>query len=175
MIKSIITQEELKRRFSYDENTGMFTRLKKSGNFKANSIVLTKPHHTGYTYIKMTMDDRVKRQFSLHRLAWLYVHGELPEFIDHVNHNRSDNRIDNLRSVTRVENNRNKSISKHNTSGVLGVSWHKRQEKWVAGIKVDYKKKHLGSFTDINDAIRARKEAEIKYGFHTNHGEKAKE
>ena len=170
MAKNIVTQEELKRKFSYNSKTGLFTRLKKMGNFKAGSIVVIKPHHSGYLYLRMTLDSGEVKSFSLHRLAWLYENGILPEFIDHLNHNRSDNRILNLRSVTRQDNNMNQTLSKHNTSGVMGVSWHKRQQKWCAGIKVKYKKIYLGSFDDKNDAILARKEAELKYGFHDNHG-----
>jgi hypothetical protein len=169
MTRNTLSQEELMKKFSYDPVTGLFTRLVNLGNFKAGSLVNIKPHKSGYTYIRITVDGKAK-QFSLHRLAWLYVHGNLPEFVDHINHNRSDNRIENLRAVSRVENNKNQSIAKHNTSGHIGVSWHKGQKKWTAGIKVNYKRKHLGSYDNIDDAIRARKKAEALYGFHANHG-----
>ncbi len=169
MTRNTISQEELMKRFSYDPITGLFTRLINAGNFKAGSLVKIKQHHSGYTYIRITIKDKAK-QFSLHRLAWLYMYGSLPEFIDHINHNRSDNRIENLREVSRVENNMNQSIAKHNTSGHIGVSWHKGQNKWTAGIKVNYKRIHLGSYDNIDDAIRARRKAEVEYGFHANHG-----
>ena len=169
MTRNTISRGELMKKFSYDPVTGLFTRLVSLGNFKAGSLVNIKPHHSGYLYIRITVNEKAK-QFSLHRLAWLYTHGYLPEFIDHINHDRSDNRIDNLREVSRIENNMNQSKAKHNTSGHIGVSWHKGQKKWTSGIKVNYKRIHLGSFDDIDDAIRARKQAEVKYGFHANHG-----
>ena len=90
--------------------------------------------------------------------------------IDHVNGDRSDNRVVNLRSVAHQENHRNRAIPKSNTSGVMGVYWGKRDRKWYAQIKINGKKKHLGSFSCKKKAIQARKKAEIDYGFHANHG-----
>ena len=106
-----------------------------------------------------------------HRVIWAIHHGSWPDGeIDHINHDRTDNRIINLREVTSQENSRNQSIYASNTSGQTGVSWHKRDNKWVAHIFFDGKKRHLGLFTDISDAIAARAAAEIKHGFHKNHG-----
>ena len=68
-----------------------------------------------------------------------------------------------MRYATNTENQQNKSIQKSNTSGVIGVSWDKDRSKWRAQIRVNTKKLHLGYFDDFDDAIRARKDAEIKY------------
>ncbi len=81
----------------------------------------------------------------------------------HGRKSRYDNRKENLRLATFQENARNASISKSNTSGVTGVYWSKKIQKWVARITVDYQTKHLGSFVDKDEAIKARKEAENKY------------
>ena len=98
-----------------------------------------------------------------HRLAWLYVHGEWPaEEIDHLNRVRSDNRISNLRLATQAENKQNTSLRRDSTSGHKGVSWHKRDKKWVAEIKLHGKKHYLGYFNNINDAIAARKSEESR-------------
>lgn len=107
--------------------------------------------------------------YQSHRVIWAMVHNEWPENdIDHIDHNRGNNRIDNLRSVTRLENLRNISIQKNNTSGVLGVRL--ACGRWVATIMVNHKSINLGSFSCLEDAKEARRRANIKYGFHKNHG-----
>jgi len=112
-----------------------------------------------------------KEHYLAHRLAWLYVNGEFPpDQIDHINHVRNDNRIKNLRTVSCKENQKNKLMHKNNTSGVIGVHWYKPRMKWKAGIKVNGELNHLGYFTSLREAAKARKEAERKYGFHENHG-----
>lgn len=80
--------------------------------------------------------------------------------IDHINHNTLDNRKSNLRVCTTFENNKN---NKSNTSGHVGVYWHKQRKKWCARIKVGKKCLHLGLFSNINDAIKIRIESEKKY------------
>jgi hypothetical protein len=65
---------------------------------------------------------------------------------------------------------KNSKLPLHNKSGVIGVHWNKNHKYWCAQIMVDRKTIHLGSFKDINDAIKARKNAEKLYGFHENHG-----
>jgi hypothetical protein len=113
----------------------------------------------GYLLIKLQ-----RRSYKAHRLAWLYVCGVWPEDqLDHINRNRSDNRISNLREVTNKQNLQNAGKYSHNTSGHSGVSWHKQRSKWVAQIKHNHKVIHLGYFTNIEDAIAARKAAEKLY------------
>lgn len=97
----------------------------------------------------------------LHRV----IMGEIntSNVIDHINRNRMDNRKNNLRVVTNQENSFNQTIRKNNTSGIIGVSWWSRDNNWMAQIKHNYKRHFLGYYEDINDAIRARLQAEIKY------------
>lgn len=82
---------------------------------------------------------------------------------DHINRNPLDNRKDNFRLATHQENIRNSSKSKNNTSGFIGVSWNKNDNKWRAYIKIDYKQKYLGKFINKEDAITARLKAEKEY------------
>lgn len=82
---------------------------------------------------------------------------------DHHNHNKLDNRKENLIPCTHQENTRNCSPPKNNTSGFIGVSWNKNRGEWASYITVDYKDIHLGSFVDKVDAIRARLQAELKF------------
>jgi hypothetical protein len=105
-----------------------------------------------------------------HRVIWAIVHGEWPNGeIDHINGNQSDNRIANLRCVTKHENMRNQSRPKTNTSGVLGVSLT-RHGKWDVQIKANGRVLHLGQYADFDEAAKVRREANVKYGFHENHG-----
>lgn len=109
--------------------------------------------------------------YRAHRVFWYVATGE-PPFgeIDHVNGDRADNRLCNLRVVTSQENRRNAARSGRNTSGVIGVSYDRRARKWRAAICVNYQVIELGHFAVKADAAAARKQAERKYGFHPNHG-----
>lgn len=113
-----------------------------------------------------------KKVYRVHRIIWEIHYGPIPEGmqIDHISHDRKDNRIENLRLVTPLDNAKNRTKQKRNKSGQTGVIWSKRYNKWIASIRVNTKYKHLGSFTDIDEAIKARKDAEILYDYHPNHG-----
>ena len=90
--------------------------------------------------------------------------------VDHIDGNRKNNSISNLRVVSNMENHRNMKRSKSNKSGITGVSFHQRDKLWLSSIKVNYKTITLGCYKDFFLACCARKSAEIKYGFHANHG-----
>lgn len=152
-------QLKLRTLFNYNPDTGELVDLKtkESPSFK----------HNGYNYMA-----RYGFKMAEHVLIVLYMLGKtFPDSeIDHINHIRDDNRWNNLRIVDRKFNSMNLSQHKSNTSGVTGVAWHKQRNKWRAFIMVDYKQVALGLFTEFEDAVKARKEAEKKYNFHTNHG-----
>lgn len=106
-----------------------------------------------------------------HHVVFAMHHGVWPEgFIDHINGIRDDNRPCNLRTVTPAENARNTAIGTRNRSGHVGVCFCQREQKWMAFIWKNQRLKHLGYHDQIDDAISARKEAQIKMGFHENHG-----
>ena len=112
--------------------------------------------------------------YQAHRVAWAMHYGSDPEGqIDHINHNRQDNRADNLRDVASGINQKNMSRPRTNTSGVVGVYWYARHAKWMASIKAEGTLIYLGYFADKADAVAARKAAEARYGFHVNHGVEA--
>ncbi len=165
----MIAQARLKELLSYDPDTGVFTWKVSRGKVKAGDVsacIHTFGSGKSYRVIKLA-----GRQYLSHRLAWLYTRGHFPaREIDHINGDGTDNRLCNLRSVTHSENQKNIRLYSNNASGVCGVSWHKPSRKWLARIKADSKRLHLGLFEDLSDAIAARQEAEIKYGFHQNHG-----
>ncbi len=102
-----------------------------------------------------------------HRVIWKLIHGMEPEYIDHINGIRSDNRIANLRSVTRDDNARNIGISRNNTSGANGVYWYPRHGKWMVSIRVNGRRKTVGYFADKGAAIAARRVADDIAGYST--------
>jgi HNH endonuclease/AP2 domain len=109
-----------------------------------------------------------------HRVVWALTYGEWPQGeIDHINGDRTDNRIENLRLVSGAENQRNKKRYTRNKSGVAGVSWHASTGKWQAQINVAGRQVHLGIFDRIEDAAAARKAAEQQHDYHQNHGRAA--
>lgn len=108
-----------------------------------------------------------------HRVLWAMHTGKWPELtIDHINGDHYDNRIENLREVTQGVNSKNQRLRSTNTSGQMGVCWATRYKIWTCNIKVDGELIFLGNFKVKEDAIAARKVAELKYGFHPNHGRK---
>lgn len=110
------------------------------------------------------------QKFLAHRLIFAMVHGSWPEEIDHIDGNRSNNRIDNLRAASCTENMRNRKRIKTNTSGVMGVAFNKTAGKFVARIGRAGRYVHLGYFENFDEAVAARKAAEPRHNYHANHG-----
>ena len=161
----MITQLTLKKHLHYDENTGLFVRIKsvRKDLVSKNSGSI---NSDGYSLIYVA-----HRRYKAQHLAWVYIHGRLPVGqIDHIKHNRSDNRLCNLREVSKGENLKNKSRYASNTSGITGVIWHSGRNRWIAAINSDNKRFNLGAFTNKADAVIARQMAEYDLGFHANHG-----
>ena len=154
----------LKELLHYCPATGNFTWIKKA-NHKI-SVGKKAGHLSSRGYIAIRIDGR---QYQAHRLAALYMTGNMPpEDIDHINHQKTDNRWDNLRLVSRAENNKNRPVMRNNKTGVVGISHY--DGFWEAGIRVNRKRYHLYYGRDFFEACCARKSAEIEHGFHTNHG-----
>lgn len=115
-------------------------------------------HETKDGYVATRIGN--KAHFMMHRLI-MNCSDDMD--IDHADHNRMNNRKYNLRICTRQQNNRNKRKTDKNTSGIVGVYWNKMCKKWQASITINKKSIYLGLYNDINEAAKARKEAEIKY------------
>lgn len=122
--------------------------------------------------VKNTFYDRVEvrvkeKPYLAHRVIYEMHNGSIPKGknVDHINRKSTDNRVENLRVVTTQENMRNRKIHPRNKSGKLGVCMHKPTGKWRSYITIDRKQIHLGLFIDLEDAIKARKDADKKYGF----------
>lgn len=110
------------------------------------------------------------QSYLVHRLIWLYVYGYLPDQVDHIDHDRTNNRISNLREVSNLENHKNCSVSRNSSTGVNGVCIHKPTGKYRAYIMVNKKQIHLGLFDSLDEAKKARENADIQHNFHQNHG-----
>jgi hypothetical protein len=154
-----LTAAKLRELIDYDPNTGVFTWRVRAyrSKYKQGSPAGTK-QSKGYLTIGV-----LGRSYLAHRLAWLYVYGEWPtKQVDHINQDKLDNRIANLRQATNKENHQNEGLSSNNTSGYKGVGFFKRTRRWRAHITTDGVTRHLGFFSTIDGAIAARKNAEAQ-------------
>ena len=153
--------EELKEFLDYNPDTGIFTWIKKPNKRIKVGQVAGRTNAKGYIQIRFKGID-----YFAHRLAYYMHHGVDPlgKCIDHIDGDKANNKIDNLRLASYAQNQMNHTkLRSDNTSGVIGVHWEKARKKWRATIMLNGKKKHLGLFTNKEDAIKARKEGSIKY------------
>lgn len=183
-----LTQKLLKEALDYDIEEGSFTwrHDRPVEHFPTLSAYKTQTNKlsgkvAGYT---STCSDNLKyihigifgKKYLAHRLAWFYVTGTWPKgIIDHKDGNGLNNSFENLREVDSTLNGRNCALSKNNTSGVNGVYWDKRSSRWIAeGCYYTedgkIKKKHIGSFSDIQKAKEAREKWQTEQGFTDRHG-----
>lgn len=174
MKNSIVSVDYLRRRLRYCDETGkLFWLHHKDMPLFWNTRYAGKEAFTsdnGKGYRQGAINGKL---YFAHRVIWALKNGEWPEAdIDHIDHNRSNNKIDNLRSVTRSDNSKNISLSSANKSGVNGVHWCSTRSKWRAEIGVNGLNKGLGYFSEKNDAIAARLKANAQHNFHINHGRK---
>lgn len=168
-----MTPSQARALLDYDSLTGIFTwkrrklrkgfeRIDKGWNTRfAGKLVAPRVHKHGHRQIGLHCHN-----YMAHRLAWMIHYGKVPSrHLDHINGDPQDNRIANLRLATQSENMRNSCRRKDNTSGVRGVSWDKKSQKWYAYINTGGygSMVSLGHFNNIEDAANARKIAEIKY------------
>lgn len=151
------SREELSLVYRYDGKSGVLYKEEQPVGWK-----------TPYGYLTATYK---KQLYLVHRIIWQLVYGNLtPDiYIDHVNHIRDDNRIENLRIATHKENMKNKAIYKTNKSGFPGVTWHKNSNSWIVTIGVNGKQVTIRYSKDFNEAKNKRIEALNRFDFHTNH------
>lgn len=177
----MLTIEYLRECFDYNADTGVLTwkhrPLDHFKNATAWKAWLSRfPGQTagfpqGHGHLGVTIGGV---RYLVHRLVWALHNGSYPDReIDHINGVKADNRISNLREVSRSDNMRNKSARANSATGVYGVTWHKHKQKWAASIGVDRKMVTLGYFDIFSEAVECRKKAEALFGYHPNHGRSA--
>jgi hypothetical protein len=154
-----ISQERVRALFCYDPFTGILTRrVSVSQNAKAGDMAGSL---TARGYRSVRVDGR---QYLEHRIAWLYMTGAWPDYIDHMNGIKNDNRLINLRNCSIAVNTQNQRMpKKKNKSGYLGVSFHKAWRKWRAQIRINGSKVSLGGFDTPQLASIAYIEAKRKF------------
>lgn len=157
MTCQILTQERLQDLLIYDEATGVFTnRVTRNPRAKIGEPAGF-VNQDGYIIIGVD-----KKKLYAHRVVWLYVFGRGPEEeIDHINRDRKDNRLVNLREATRLVNAQNTGKHAKNTSGHKGVTFHAKLKKWQVQMRANNKTFYVGQYELLCDAVRARSIAEI--------------
>ena len=185
--KPLPSQELLRKLLDYDSETGVLTwkprplEMFSKGKLHAastnrnrwNSAWAGKPALNSLSHYGYLVGGLNGKTVFAHRVAWKLAFNQEPEQIDHINGIRTDNRVINMRSVSNLENSRNRRLHTKNKSGVNGVSWDEAENKWLAKITVRGKQIYLGRYVDIELAEAARKIADLKYGYHANHGQSA--
>ena len=154
-----LTVEQLKNTLNYDPTTGLFVwKVRPSKAVQAGDVAGCLEKRIGYVTIGIA-----KRIYKAHRLAWMYVYGQWPTgLIDHINGDKADNRIANLRDVFADGNSQNvRKPNKRNKSGFMGVIWY--QNKWRASMSVNGKSKWLGDYSTPEEAHQVYLEAKRKY------------
>lgn len=180
--KPLPDQALLLKLLQYEPETGkLFWRERPASMYASESIMLRFNRHRagkeaftaverGYRFGFMSQFGRLRA----HRVIWCMVNGDWPEQIDHINQDRSDNRIENLRVASREQNARNCRISSRNRSGRIGVHWSSRIKRWRAKIRHGGRYIYLGDYLSFREACSARQAAEIAFGYSPLHGKKSR-
>jgi hypothetical protein len=159
-----LTPEQVTELFEYRDGD-LYWKLSTNHKIAKDKKAGTKNSHG---YLTVTLNDKI---LKVHRLVFLLHYGYLPKYIDHINGNRSDNRIENLREATASQNCLNRSVQSNNKANIKNVSWHKRDKKWQVFVTVDKKSKYFGSFKDLELADLVAQEARDKFHKeYANHG-----
>ena len=156
--KQVMRLETMREYLDYDPQTGIFTWKKNLKGPVKKGMKAGAKHSRGYISIGFNGES-----YLAHRLAWAFAHNDISQDmqIDHINGNRQDNRISNLRLASHEDNCRNSKPRKHNKSGIKGV--RKENSRWAARIRVNKKEIWLGTFNTADEASQAYQDAAQKY------------
>lgn len=153
--------KEFKKFFHYDPLSGLFMRKEVPNTVRGKGILpgsFVNTKSSGYIVINFR-----QVQYLAHRLAFAYMGLDTPQEIDHIDNCRTNNMISNLRPATRRTNSRNTKRKSNNTSSFRGVHYDKSRGKWMAFIGLEDGFKNLGRYDKKEDAVLARRTAEIKF------------
>ena len=172
MGKPQLTQDFVNSRFIYD-GSRLYHKPKPASNKAWNTRYAYKECRTlnkGYFQVGISINGGYYI-YAVHRIIFLMVHGYLPDYIDHIDGNRTNNKVDNLRAATKHENLKNRRLDRRNKSGAHGVSRIEQSGKWRAKITHNGQIIHIGCYKTKEEAVEARKDKEKEFGFHKNHGD----
>jgi hypothetical protein len=160
----MLTQSRVLELFDYKDGE-LYWKVSR-GSVKKGRKAGNKTSSCGYSTVRVD-----KSLYLTHRVIFLMFNGYLPEEVDHINMNTYDNRVENLRGANKSSNLANSKMHSHNTSGYKGVSFNKSANKWVAGIRKNGLRNHLGCFNTPEDAHKAYCDAADKlHGEYANYG-----
>lgn len=150
-----LTQNLLRELFEYRDGN-LYWKIS-SGNMTHAGDKVSPKNHQKYCQVGIN-----GKRYYIHRIIYLYHHGYLPKYLDHIDRDPLNNKIENLREVTQSQNCMNSKSFKNSSSKFKGVSWDKNRNKWRSYIFINGKQKHLGQFTNESDAAKAYNKAAIK-------------
>ena len=149
----------------FDYVDGSLVWKKSWGKIKAGTQVVSVSNR-GYVVVQLN-----RKRYLAHRIIWLLVYGKMPIMVDHIDGNKQNNRIENLREVDNTLNHWNERRRSTNKSGHKGVWWHKQSKRWEAACRANGKQVTIGRFERIEDAVEAVKQfREQQHGQYANHG-----
>ena len=151
-----ITQDYLKKIFDYKDGV-LIRKVKTSNRTKIGDVVGS---NNGNGYLRSSI---LGKYIYIHKVIFMFHFGYFPNEIDHIDGNPKNNKIENLREATHLQNGKNLPLRKSNKIGISGVRFDSERKKWSSSICVNKKKKHLGRFVSIEDAIAARQKAENEF------------
>jgi hypothetical protein len=161
----MITKKLLEELFEYQEDGTLVRKVTTNRRALAGTVSGT-PSKAGY--LRTTV---LGRSFYNHRIIWFMHHGSWPLSIDHINGDKRDNRIENLREATGSQNQHNKGLNRNNKTGVKGVTWRVDRNRYRARIKVFGKDRFLGDFLSLDEARRVVEDARrALHGEYANNG-----
>jgi len=162
--KKDLTQDQVQSLFNYNDKTGEL--FWKEARYKDRQwLEAGHWHNRGYRQVRVR-----EKEYLVHRIIWLYVYGTHPEEIDHINGDKADNRLENLRAGNKSLNQRNAKRRKDNKSGMSGVNWCNREQRWIVRIQYNKRRIMIGQYTDLEKAKAARLAAQEKFSFGPNAG-----
>lgn len=161
---------KLRSQLSYNPETGEF-KWKESGSGRRKNLVagtIKRQREDRNVWRKIVFD---QQEYTSGQLAWALMTGKLPDFIvDHIDQDSLNDRWSNLRPGDNCVDQRNNKKSSRNTTGIVGVKWHKTSSKYHAFIGAGGKQKYLGSSEDFFEAVCIRKKAELEFNYSPLHG-----
>ncbi len=147
-----LTEEVVNNLFFYNDGK-LFWKKPVAKRIKTGDLVGCK---NGNGYLRVAIK---YKYYYVHRIIFLMHHGYLPKFIDHIDGNRNNNKLENLREATHSENAQNQKTPINNSSGYKNVFWHKTKKSWAVCISLNNKLHHFGNYQNLTDAIQVAKES----------------